>query len=95
MLMEAQLKAYIITGNVTAGDRRHEGPRAAGRRGGASPALLKLGRLLEKELENTRARKNTKALAELSSAYKTFLTTLAEAKTGQTYESLDWAGRAC
>ena len=28
----------------------------------------------------------------MQQAYKTFLTTLAESKTGQTYESLQWAG---
>ena len=65
---------------------------SAGGAAGRAQLYFKLGRLLEKELENTRARKNTKALAELSSAYKTFLTTVAEAKTNQTYESLDWAG---
>ena len=92
MLTEAQLKAFIITGNVDAGIKAMQALEEAGGAAGRAQLYYKLGRLLERELENMRAKKNTKALAELNRAYKTFLTTVAEAKVGQTFESLDWAG---
>ncbi len=92
LLMEAQLKAYIITGNVDAAIKSMQSLEQAGGAAGRAQLYFKLGKLLERELENVRAKKNTKALADLSHAYKTFLTTVAESKTGQTYESLDWAG---
>jgi cellulose synthase operon protein C len=92
MLMEAQLKAYIVTGNVDAGIKSMQALEQAGGAAGRAQLYFKLGKLLERELENVRAKKNTKALVELNRSFKTFLTTVAEAKTGQTYESLDWAG---
>jgi hypothetical protein len=92
LLMEAQLKAYIITGNVDAAIKSMQALEQAGGAAGRAQLYFKLGRLIERELENVRAKKNTKAFADLSRSYKTFLTTVAEAKTGQTYESLDWAG---
>ncbi len=62
--------------------------------GGASltQLYLKLGKLLERELESLKQKGNTAAFAQMHKAYKTFLTTLAGAKSGQTYESLEWAG---
>ncbi len=41
-----------------------------------------------------REKKDTVALSRLQKAYRTFLATLAESKTGQTYESLEWAGES-
>jgi cellulose synthase operon protein C len=92
MLMEAQLKAYIITGNVDASIASIKALEQAGGAGGRAQLYMRLGKLLEKELENLRAKKNTRALASVSNAYKTILTTVAEAKTGQSFESLYWAG---
>jgi cellulose synthase operon protein C len=92
MLIEAQLKAYIVTGNVDAGIKAMQALEQAGGAAGRAQLYFKLGKLLERELENVRAKKDTKALTELNRAYKTFLTTVAEAKTGQSYDSLDWAG---
>ncbi len=92
MLLEAELKAHIITGNVDAGIKSMQALEQAGGAEGRAQLYFKLGKLLERELDNMRAKKNTKALAELSRAYKTFLTTVADAKIGQTFESLDWAG---
>jgi cellulose synthase operon protein C len=62
--------------------------------GAANRAQLyfKLGKLLEKELESLKQKKNAAALSRMHQAYKTFLTTLADSKTGQTYDSLQWAG---
>ena len=64
----------------------------AGGAAGRAQLYFKLGKLLERELEDLRAKKNFKALASLNQAYKTFLTTVVESTTGQTYESLEWAG---
>ena len=52
----------------------------AGGAAGRAQLYFKLGKLLERELETLKDKKNTTALAELNSAYKTFLTTLAEAR---------------
>ena len=92
-LIEAQLKAFITSGNVEpaiASMKALEAVRAAP----AARAQLyyKLGKLLEKELDSLKQKGNTAALARMHQSYKTFLTTLAESKTGQSYESLQWAG---
>ena len=92
MLAEAQLKAYIVTGNVNAAIGSIKALEEAGGADGRAQLYVNLGKLLEKELENLRAKKNTKALASVSSAYKTILNTVAEGKPGQSFESLYWAG---
>jgi len=91
-LMEAQLKAYITSGQVEPAIASMKALEQSG--GAASRAQLyfKLGKLLEKELDSLKQKKNTAALSRMHQAYKTFLTTLAESKTGQTYDSLQWAG---
>ena len=90
--MEAQLKAYITSGQVEPAIASMKALEQAG--GAASRAQLyyKLGKLLEKELDSLKQKRNTAALSRMHQAYKTFLTTLAESKTGQTYDSLQWAG---
>jgi tetratricopeptide (TPR) repeat protein len=92
LLLEAQLKAYILTGKVDPAISSIKALEEAGGTAGRAQLYFKLGMLLEKELEALRARKNTKALASLTQAYKAILNTVVESKTGQTYESLDWAG---
>ena len=91
-LIEAQLKALITSGNVSAAI---ESMRALEQSGGASGRMqlyLNLGKLLEKELESLKEKKNTASLSRMQQTYRKFLTTLAESKTGQSYESLQWAG---
>ena len=53
---------------------------------------LKLGRLLERELDALKNKGSSAAYAQMHRSYKSFLTTLAGPKSGQTYESLEWAG---
>ena len=93
-LMEAQLMAYISTNQVQQAIATMKALEQAG--GGASltQLYLKLGKLLEKELDALRQKGNTRAFAQMHQSYKTFLTTLAASKTGQTYESLEWAGES-
>ncbi len=91
-LMEAQLMALISTNQVQPAIATMKTLEQAG--GGASltQLYLKLGRLLERELEAIKKKGNTVAFARMHQSYKAFLTTLAAAKSGQTYESLQWAG---
>ena len=91
-LMEAQLKAYITSGQVEPAIASMKALEQAG--GAASRAQLyyKLGKLLERELDSLKQKRNTAALSRMQQAYKAFLTTLAESKTEQTYDSLQWAG---
>ena len=91
-LIEAQLKAYIASGKVEPAIASMKALEQAGGAAGRAQLYFKLGKLLEKELDRLREKGNTTALATMHQAYKTFLTTLVESKTGQTYESLEWAG---
>ena len=91
-LIEAQLKAYITSGNVESAIASMKVLKESGGATGRAQLYFKLGKLLERELESLKEKKNTAALTRMHKAYKTFLTTLAESKTGQSYESLQWAG---
>ena len=53
---------------------------------------LELGKLLEKEMESLKKRGDGGGLSRTKSAYLKFLAALAESKSGQTFESLKWAG---
>jgi tetratricopeptide (TPR) repeat protein len=91
-LMEAQLMAFIGTNQVPQAIATMRTLEQAG--GGASltPLYLKLGKLLQRELDALKEKGNRAAYTQMHQSYKTFLTTLAGAKAGQTYESLEWAG---
>jgi tetratricopeptide (TPR) repeat protein len=93
-LMEAQLTAYITTNQVQQAIATMKTLEQAG--GGTNLAQLyyKLGKLLERELDALRQKGNSRAFVQMHQAYKTFLTTLASSKTGQTYDSLEWAGES-
>jgi cellulose synthase operon protein C len=93
-LMEAQLMAYIGTNRVQQAIATMKTLEQAG--GGASltQLYLKLGKLLQRELDALKQKGNSAAYAQMHQSYKTFLTTLADAKSGQTYESLEWAGES-
>jgi tetratricopeptide (TPR) repeat protein len=93
-LMEAQLTAYISTNQVQQAIATMKALEQAG--GGASltQLYLKLGQLLEKEIDALRQKGDNRAFLQMHQAYKTFLTTLAASKSGQTYESLEWAGES-
>jgi len=91
-LMEAQLKALITSGQVEPAIASMKELEQAGGAANRAQLYFKLGKLLEKELDSLKQKKNTAALSRMHQAYKTFLTTLADSKTGQTYDSLQWAG---
>jgi tetratricopeptide (TPR) repeat protein len=91
-LVEAQLKAYITSGNLDAAIASMKVLEQFDSASGRVQLYFKLGKLLERELESLKEKKNTAALTRMHQTYRTFLTALAESKTGQSYESLQWAG---
>ncbi len=93
-LMEAQLTAFITTNQVQQAIVTMKALEQAGGGTNLSQLYFKLGKLLERELDALRQKGNSRAFVQMHQAYKTFLTTLAGSKTGQTYESLEWAGES-
>jgi tetratricopeptide (TPR) repeat protein len=93
-LLEAQLKALITSGKVEPAIASMKALEQAGGAAGRAQLYLKLGKLLKKELEALQAKGKTADVKRMNLAYKTFLTTLVDTKTGQTFESLIWAGDA-
>jgi cellulose synthase operon protein C len=93
-LMEATLLAQINSGQVEPAIATMKSLEQTG--SGASRAQLyfKLGKLLERELDRLRAKKDTATLTRMEQSYRAFLTALTESKAGQTYESLQWAGES-
>ncbi len=94
-LMEAQLMAFIGTNQVPQAIATMKTLEQQGGGGASLTQLyLKLGKLLQRELDALKEKGNKTAYAQMHQSYKTFLTTLAGAKSGQTYESLEWAGES-
>jgi tetratricopeptide (TPR) repeat protein len=93
-LMEAQLKAYIASGKIEPAIASMKSLEEAGGAAGRAQLYYRLGKLIEQELDRLREKGNTASLTSMHRAYRTFLTTLVESKTGQTFESLVWAGRS-
>jgi tetratricopeptide (TPR) repeat protein len=93
-LIEAQLKAYITSGNVEPAIATMKALEQSGGASGRAQLYYKLGKLLEKELEALKEKGKTADLKRMHQAYRSFLSTLAESKTGQSYESLRWAGES-
>ena len=66
--------------------------KAGGSGASLTQLYLELGKLLEKEMESLKKKGDGGGLNRTKSAYLKFLTALAESKSGQTFESLKWAG---
>jgi tetratricopeptide (TPR) repeat protein len=94
-LMESLLRARIAANQV---DQAIVVMQILEKAGGGSNQqtqnYYRLGRLIQKELDRLRQTKNAQAEERMRQAYRTFLTSLAKSKTGQTYESLQWAGES-
>jgi tetratricopeptide (TPR) repeat protein len=93
-LMEATLLAQINAGQIEPAIASMKALEQSGATASRAQLYFKLGKLLEKELERLRERKDTAALKRTQEAYRSFLTALTESKAGQTYESLQWAGES-
>ncbi len=92
-LMATLLRAHVATGQV---EQALADMAALEKAGGGNDAqlYLSLGELLEKEMDAQRKRGDSSGLARTQAAYQKFLSALIEAKTGQTYKSLEWAGES-
>jgi cellulose synthase operon protein C len=64
----------------------------SGASGDRAQLYYELGKLLEKEMENLRKKGNTQGLERTQQAYRKFLEALVASKSGQTFDSLSWAG---
>jgi tetratricopeptide (TPR) repeat protein len=91
-LMADLLRAHVANNQVDQAMNDMSVLEKAG--GGTSLTQLyySLGKLLEKEMEALKKKGNSAALNRTKVAYQKFLTALAGSKSGQTYESLEWAG---
>jgi tetratricopeptide (TPR) repeat protein len=93
-LKEATLLAQINSGQVEPAITTMRSLEQSGPGTGRAQLYFKLGKLLERELDRLRARKETATLTRMEQSYRAFLTALTESKAGQTYESLQWAGES-
>ena len=93
-LMEANLLAQINSGKVEPAIASMKALEQSGSSTSRAQLYFKLGKLLEKELERLREKKDTVALEQMQEAYRSFLTALTESKADQSYESLEWAGES-
>jgi tetratricopeptide (TPR) repeat protein len=91
-LIETQLKAFITAGKVEPAIASMKALEQSGAAGGRTKLYVDLGKLLERELESLEHRRDKAALSRMRQSYKAFLTTLAASETGQSYDSLQWAG---
>lgn len=94
-LLSIQLRAHIAAGQT---DAAIEDMRTLEKVGGQGAPLTQLyfnlGRLLQKELDNLKAKGDQEKFKQTQLAYVKFLEALAASKSGQNYDSLQWAGEA-
>jgi tetratricopeptide (TPR) repeat protein len=92
-LMSDLLRSHVATNQV---DLALADMNALENSGGGGESLTQLyfslGKLLEKEIDRLKAKGDSAGLNRTQQAYQKFLEALANSKSGQTYESLQWAG---
>lgn len=93
-LMESYLLAQINAGQVEPALASMKAIEGAGDDGNRVQLYVKLGRLLEREMDRLREKNDAEALEKTRDSFRSFLAALTENKTGQTYESLQWAGES-
>jgi hypothetical protein len=93
-LMEATLLAQINSGQVESAIVSMKALEQSGSTASRVQLYLKLGKLLERELDRLRATKDSARLKKMQNDYRSFLTALAESQAGQTYDSLEWVGES-
>ncbi len=88
----ALLRAHVAAGKVDQAMNDMKTLEAAGgAKANSAQLYFELGRLLERETEALRQRRDTARLARTEQAYQKFLKALVANKTGQTFQSLRWA----
>jgi tetratricopeptide (TPR) repeat protein len=94
-LMESLLLAHVAANQVdqaiaTMGSLEKAGEASAQQ----TQNYLKLGRLIQSKIDDLKQKGDQAGLSRMNKSFETFLTTLANTKTGQTFESLLWAGES-
>ena len=92
--MESTLLAQIKSGKVEPAIVSMKALEESGSTTARAQLYFKLGKLLEHELDRLREKKDTAGLKTMQQAFRSFLTALTESQSGQTYESLQWAGES-
>jgi tetratricopeptide (TPR) repeat protein len=93
-LMEATLLAQINAGQVETAIVSMRSLEQAGTSASRAQLYFKLGKLLDRELERLRSKKDSTGLKNMQQAYRSFLKSLTDSQSGQTYESLQWAAES-
>lgn len=91
-VMATRLRGHVAAGQVDQAIVDMNLLEGSGATGDRAQLYFALGTLLEKEMEALRRANNTAALNRTQAAYRKFLKALVESKSGQTFESLFWAG---
>lgn len=93
-LMKLQLQAHIAAGRTDEAVADMKALEQASNGEPLTQLFFGLGRLLEDEMEAMTARGDRVALERTRAAYTKFLDALVASPTGQSFESLQWAGGA-
>jgi len=87
------LRAHVATGKTDLAIADMKTLESAGGTGnGAAQLYFELGKLLEREMEALKKRNDRAGLARTQQAYQKFLQALVASKSGQSFQSLLWAG---
>lgn len=86
------LRAHINAGQIEKAQADMATLEKLGGSGNLAQLYFGLGKLLESEMKALKDKGDSAGLAKRQADYLKFLTALANAKSGQTYESLQWAG---
>jgi hypothetical protein len=94
-LLESELKAHVAAGQIDRAVGDMKALQAAGGSGqGMTQLYYGLGRALEDQMAELKAKNNRLALEKTKKDYLAFLEALASSQTGQSFDSLLWAGEA-
>ncbi|CAN5891653.1 hypothetical protein BH23PLA1_BH23PLA1_27930 [soil metagenome] len=93
-LLKLQLQAHIASGQAEQAIADMKALEEANTGESLTQLFFGLGRLLEQEMDAQRDRGDRAALDRTRKAYEGFLDALSESETGQSFESLQWAGEA-
>ncbi len=87
-----RLRSHVAVGQVDQAIADMGTLEQSGSGGDRAQLYFELGRLLEKEMDNLRKKNDNAGLTRTQTAYRKFLSALVASKTGQTFDSLMWAG---
>ncbi len=91
-VMECQLRGHIAGDQIELALTDMAALEKVGGSAGLVQLYYGLGKLIEKEMEEKKAKGDTAGLGAAQQKFLKFLRAVAAAQGGQTYESLEWAG---